>query len=384
MSKTPFISIIVPVRNFERTISKTFEYLLNVKYPHHMWEIIIADGGSSDGTLEIIRSWQNRYQFIKLVEIPDCPSPAYARNKALEIVRGEFIFFTDGDCAPCEDWIEIMLNHFSRDSRIGAVGGEIYTLRVDKDNLTEAFCEHFKFNMVAPRYGFIGAGYFPDLSDRRPTQIAGHRSYFFVTANVAYRKKALEDAGARFWDNPTGEDVDLSIQIKNRGWKLYFSPKAKVDHMHRADFKALKKVWVTYGMAHPPLIRKHATNYFEIVFQFLGKYPNNPMIAIPFPVRGFLYLGNFHLMHMFALLAIIGGLSLIFFSHLLWLKIATISSLVLALFYLKGFCHWCWYMLPRKYFLTWCWMKYMTNLCFIKGALIGSTKYKTFCIEPGF
>ena len=93
MEQKPFISIIIPVRNFERTIEKAFEYLLNVDYPHNCWEWVIADGGSSDKTVEIIKNWQNKYPFIKLVEIPNCPSPGFARNKALEVVKGDFLFF---------------------------------------------------------------------------------------------------------------------------------------------------------------------------------------------------------------------------------------------------------------------------------------------------
>lgn len=378
---TPFVSVVVPVRNFERTIDKTFEYLLNVNYPHQSWEIVIADGGSTDKTLDIIKRWQKKHDFIKLVEIPDCPSPAFARNRALEVVKGEFIFFTDGDCAPCEEWINIMLKHFMRDERIGIVGGEIYTLRVDPDNLTEAYCEHFKFNMVSPRYGFIEEGYFSLLSDRRPTQIAGHRAYFFVTANVAYRKKALDEAQARFWEHPTGEDIDLCIQIKDKGWKLYFAPQARVDHMHRATFPALSKVWVTYGKAHPPLLKKYASDYLEIVLQVFKK----PLIIpIPSPIRGFIYLGNFHLMHLFGGLFIYSLIWTVLNPQLLWLKIVALLLLALSLYFLAQFCRWCFYMEPRRHFFTWCKMKYLTNLSFIIGGLKESKKYKTFCIEPSF
>ncbi len=382
MSEKPFISIIIPVKNFERTIEKTFEYLLNVDYPRESWEWIIADGGSTDKTIEIIKSWQAKYPFIKLVEVPNCPSPGFARNKALEVVRGEFLFFTDADCAPDKNWVNEMLKHFERDPKIAAVGGEVYTLKVDPENLVEAWCQHFRFNMVAPRYGFIEEGYYPDfVKEPKPSDIGGHKAYFFGTCNVAYRKGAMQEIGAKFWDRPTGEDMDLSYQHRSRGWKFYFAPLAKVDHMHRADLKSLRKVWVTYGQAHLPLIDKYVTRKgLEIILQFAK---GNPSIFIPCPIRGFVYLGNFHLMHIFGLLAFIGMvLSAAFLG--LGFKIFTLIMLLATAYFAYQYVKWNFDMEPKDKFWAWCKMKYLTNLSFIQGGLKDFKKYKILCVEPSF
>lgn len=382
MSAEPFVSIIIPVRNFERTIEKTFEYLLNVDYPRELWEWVIADGGSTDKTVKIIKNWQEKYHFIKLVEIPNCPSPGFARNKALEAARGELLFFTDADCAPCKDWIREMLEHFQRDPMIAAVGGEVYTLKVDPDNLVEAWCQHFRFNMVAPRYGFIPGGYYPEFpKEPRPADIGGHRAYFFGTCNVAYRRAALEKLGARFWERPTGEDMDLSYQHRSQGWKFYFAPQARVDHMHRADLKSLRKVWVTYGQAHLPLIDKYVKRKgLEIILQFLN---GNPSLMLPFPLRGFVYIGNFHLLHLFGAFLIIGAaLSLIFSG--IGLKIFTLISLLLAFYFGYQYVKWNFGMEPKDKFWVWCKMKYLTNLSFVQGGLKDFKKYKILCIEPSF
>jgi len=381
----PFISLIIPVRNAERTLDTTFEYILNVDYPRDKMEIVIADGGSTDKTLDVIRKWQKENKFIKLVEVPNCPSPGFARNKALDVVKGEYIFFTDGDCAPCKTWINDMLNAFAKDPKIGIVGGEIYTLRVDPDNLTEHYCEHFRFNMVAPRYGFtIKEGYFPPLTNKSPTQIAGHRAYFFVTANAAYKKEAIDQAKARFWEEKTGEDMEFGLQIQKYGWKLYFEPKAKVDHMHRADFPALKKVWVTYGMAHAPLLAKHSAKTLDIVFQTFGAWPKLPLITLPSPIKGFIYIGYFHVMHLTGLLGAIGALLLALGYTSKPVIISTIIFALLTLYCMRRFFDVCLLMKPHKHFFTWCKMKYMTNLMFIIGGLKRSVKFKTFCIEPSF
>ena len=382
MSRTPFVSIIIPVKNFERTIEKTFEYLLAVDYPRDSWEWVIADGGSTDKTIEIIKNWQKKHPFIKLVEIPNCPSPGFARNKALEVVKGEFLFFTDADCAPDKNWINEMLKHFQRDSKLAAVGGEVFTLRVDPNNMVEAWCQHFRFNMVAPRYGFIKEGYYPEFPKApRPSDIGGHKAYFFGTCNVAYRRAAMQAIGAKFWERPTGEDMDLSYQHRSQGWKFYFAPKAKVDHMHRADLKSLRKVWVTYGQAHLPLIDKYVKKKgLEIVLQI---FKGNPSFVLPFPLRGFVYMGNFHLLHLFALLTL-AGIVCSFFWGGLGIKLFILASFLLALHFAYQYVKWNFAMEPKNKFHLWCQMKYLTNLSFIQGGLRDFKKYKILCIEPSF
>ena len=377
-----FVSVIIPVRNFERTIEKTFEYLLKVDYPHDSWEWVIADGGSTDKTVEIIKKWQQRYSFIRLVEVPNCPSPGYARNKALEVARGDFLFFTDADCAPDPIWIREMLKNFARDPKIAAVGGEVFTLKVDPDNMVEAWCQHFRFNMVSPRYGFIQEGYYPEFPDNpKPTDVGGHRAYFFGTCNVAYRKSTMEEIGAKFWDLPTGEDMNLSYEHRSKSYKFYFAPKAKVDHMHRADIKALRKVWVTYGQAHLPLIDKYVRRKgLEIVLQFLKGAPS---FILPFPMKGFVYIGNFHLVHLFAGLFIIFGILSFIFPA--WPTLfLTLVAFILVLYFGYQYVKWNFAMEPKNKFWFWCKMKYLTNLSFMQGGLKDFKKYKILCIEPSF
>ena len=79
-SQVPFVSVIIPVRNFERTIEKTFEYLLNVDYPYDRWEWVIADGGSTDKTVEIIKDWQKKYPFIRK-NVDTCKPAGFFRKR---------------------------------------------------------------------------------------------------------------------------------------------------------------------------------------------------------------------------------------------------------------------------------------------------------------
>lgn len=376
MSLTPKISIIVPVRNAERTLEETFEYLFRLNYPKgkDKMELVIADGGSSDKTVEVIKKWQEKYPFIKLVEIPNCPSPGFARNKALDIVTGDFLFFTDGDCAPNPEWINIILKKFQKDPQIAAVGGEVYTKIVEKDNLIESYCEQTGFLGVAGRYWFmnIQEGLFPPISDLSPSEVSGHRAFYFATANAAYRKSVIDKLGLKFWHEPTGEDIEMSLRVRKAGYKLYFAPEASVEHMHRASLKALKKVWVGYGKGHPVLVHTHAKKCIEIVLQNFKRHPH---LKIPCPCRALIYLGNFHWMHLTALAFII---------FLFINKWAALIFFLLALRFIYKFFNGCFKMNPKNKWLTWCVIKYLSNLSFMKGGLLNFWKYKVLYIEPSF
>ena len=368
------ISIIVPVRNAERTLEKTFEYLFNLNYPRQDMELVIADGGSTDKTVEVIKKWQGQYPFIKLVEIPDCPSPGFARNKALDVVTGDYLFFTDGDCAPHPEWINIIMDVFHRTPQVAGVGGEIYTKIVEPDNIIESYCEQTGFLRVAGRYWFmdIKEGCFPDISDLSPSEICGHRAFYFATANAAYRKSVIDKLGLRFWTQPTGEDIEFSLRVRKAGYKLYFAPAAQVDHMHRADLPALKKVWVGYGKGHPLLVQTHAKKVLEIVFQNFRKHPR---IKFPFPAKGLIYLGNFHWMHIAALC---------FLVSLLINKWLAILFLLLTVRFVYKFFSGCFKMKPKNKWATWCRIKYLSNWSFMKGALLNCRRYKVLYIEPSF
>jgi len=375
MEENPKVSIIIPVRNAERTLEQTFEYLFRLNYPKDKIELVIADGGSNDKTVNIIKDWQEKYPFIKLVEIPNCPSPGFARNKALKAISGDFIFFTDGDCAPNPEWINIILKRFQTDPQIAGVGGEVYTHVVDPNNLIESYCEQSGFLGVSGRYWYmdIKEGAFPPISDLSPSEVCGHRAFYFATANAAYRKSIIIDKlGLKFWDEPTGEDIEFSLRVRKAGYKLYFEPQASVEHMHRATLKALKKVWVGYGKGHPVLVHSHAKNGIEIVLQ---NFRAHPRIKIPCQCKSLIYLGNFHWMH----IAGLGFIISIFMNGWLGLIFAAIT-----LRFAYKFFNGCFNMKPKKYWAKWCKIKYITNWSFMKGALLNLKKYKVFYIEPSF
>jgi GT2 family glycosyltransferase len=343
-------------------------------------EIVLADGGSTDDTVAIIRKWSGQHPQIKLVEVPNCVSPGFARNAALKTVKGEYVLFTDGDCAPNPDWVYRLLDPFRLDPKIGIVGGEVLTLRTDMNNDTESYCEQVRFLSVAGRCGVRQNGFMPPILHNDPHEVnGGDWSPFFATANLAVSKAALAAAGNEFWHEITGEDVDFCMRIQSQGFKLYFALDAVVRHMHRVSLESYLRQWHGYGFGHPLLVAKHARPGLELVFQYGRK--RSARVRLPWPGKAIIHIGDFQLMHLFALCLVLGVTAVQILSGVSWLAPMNWVSLVLTLWFTGRYFRPCLRLKPAGKFFRWAKIRYLTNLAFIRGAWDGMKKFGTICIE---
>ena len=90
----PFLSIITPVLNNERFISQAIENYLSVA--KSKTELIIVDGGSTDRTIEIIKSYASNRQDIKWISERDS-GQSDAMNKGIRLASGDYISFLNVD-----------------------------------------------------------------------------------------------------------------------------------------------------------------------------------------------------------------------------------------------------------------------------------------------
>src|SRR5438105_8971267 len=84
----PFISVIVPVRNEAAFIAATLERLLTQDYPADRFEVLVADGRSTDNTRTIVGALMLRFANLRLLDNPRMWSSA-GRNIAAQAARGD-------------------------------------------------------------------------------------------------------------------------------------------------------------------------------------------------------------------------------------------------------------------------------------------------------
>ncbi len=135
----PMVSIVTPTFNSMRTLELFFSAIMRQSYPHNCMEIIIADGGSKDGTLEKINSYKENSD-IKISIYPN-PLRTAEAGKAVGVKKaaGEIICLLDSDnIIPDRKWMERMLQPFEEDE-IVASEPIAYTYR-KKDHVINRYC----------------------------------------------------------------------------------------------------------------------------------------------------------------------------------------------------------------------------------------------------
>ncbi|HXI25900.1 MAG TPA: glycosyltransferase [Pyrinomonadaceae bacterium] len=96
------ISVVVPVRNEEDSISALLEALLTQTLPPN--EIVIVDGGSSDRTADIINTYASNHSQIHLIREANA-LPGKGRNVGATFASNAWLAFTDAGVVPAEDWL---------------------------------------------------------------------------------------------------------------------------------------------------------------------------------------------------------------------------------------------------------------------------------------
>ena len=94
-SELPFVSVVIPVFNEERYIEACLASVLDQDYPADRYEVIVADGGSTDRTRAIVESTSVLHPNVRLIDNPG-RTQAHGLNLAILASRGEFIARQDG------------------------------------------------------------------------------------------------------------------------------------------------------------------------------------------------------------------------------------------------------------------------------------------------
>jgi len=236
------VSVIVPVRNESRSIECTLRLLLTQDFPPDEFEVIVADGASTDDTVPIVRRLQGEFPNLKLVFNPDRLSSA-GRNTAIRHATRDVIVIVDGHChVPDRDYLKNLSAAFAA-SGADSLGRP---QPLDIENPTA-----FQRAVSAARSSRLGHN--PD------SDIYSSEARFVPPQStaVAYSRKVFATIGLFDQEFDACEDVEFNERVHAAGLTCYFTPAVKIVYEPRGSFRALFHQLGRYGGGRAKLAFKY-------------------------------------------------------------------------------------------------------------------------------
>jgi L-malate glycosyltransferase len=121
--RQPALSVLLGTRNRAQTLAAVLDCYGDLKAPRGGWKLIIVDNGSTDGTRQVIHSYESRLPVTYLFE-PE-PGKSRALNTGLASIAGDLVVLTDDDTLPRRDWLVRMRAAADAQPDYGIFGGTI-------------------------------------------------------------------------------------------------------------------------------------------------------------------------------------------------------------------------------------------------------------------
>jgi biofilm PGA synthesis N-glycosyltransferase PgaC len=262
--RLPLVSVVLPLFNEERVVTKTLDALRASDYPN--LEVIAVDDGSTDGTLALVREYAQRWRRLRVLT-QENGGKSRASNNGIAHARGEVVVTLDGDTVFEPRTIRMLARHFVADDGGKPVGAVAGLVKVgNRRNLLTAWqsLEYISGICVTRMAeGFVGA-----------ISIA-------PGACAAWRRDALLRVGGYSHDTQA-EDADLTLSMQAQGYAVVQENEAVAWTEAPTRLHALAKQRLRWTYGNIQALYKHRSMLFRPRYGALG------MVTLPYALMSVL------------------------------------------------------------------------------------------------
>jgi len=235
------ISVVIPCLNEVEFIDATLNSLVTQDSPGEEWEVIVADGGSTDGTREKLEEWSERHKEVRWIDNPKRTTP-HALNAGIEAAKGDVIIILGAHAEVSPDWLlrnhQVLLAH----PESGCVGGVVEQVHGSQTSQRIGAAMSTPFGVGDARFRTGGS--------------AGHVD---TVAFGAYRREALKEIGWFDTALTRNQDDELNYRLLKAGWRIWFDPRIRSQYHVRSTYRNLIRQYFQYGYWKVFVNQKHGT-----------------------------------------------------------------------------------------------------------------------------
>ena len=189
-------------------------------------EIIVADNGSTDDSLEVLHK---EFPSVKTIVLDTNYGFAEGYNKALEQVESEYVVLLNSDVEVTEGWLSPLLDYMTAHPEVAAVQPKI-----------RAWRERDRFEHAGAAGGYLSWLGYPYCRGRRFGRVEQDHGQYDTIAEIDWttgacmcvRTSVYKECGgldAAFFAHQ--EEIDLCWRMRNKGWKLACIPQSVIYHL---------------------------------------------------------------------------------------------------------------------------------------------------------
>jgi lipopolysaccharide/colanic/teichoic acid biosynthesis glycosyltransferase/glycosyltransferase involved in cell wall biosynthesis len=236
----PLVSVVMPVRNEATLIKRCLEAVLAQDYPCERMEVIVADGVSTDGTNQIVQSFQTRHPALKLIKNPGKIVPT-GLNLAIAQSHGEVIVRVDGHCEIAGDYVRRCVEHLLNDG-VDGVGGPLET--IGETSLAKVIAI-----AMSSVFGVGGAAFRTKTNQTMLTD---------TVAFPAYWRSIIERAGSFDEELVRNQDDEYNYRLRKMGAKILLAADVRCRYYSRSSLRSLARQYFQYGYWKVRVLQKHS------------------------------------------------------------------------------------------------------------------------------
>lgn len=216
-------SVVVPTFRRADRLRACLAALADLDHPDY--EVVVVDDGSPEPMEPVAAPFADRLSLT--VHRQPNSGPAAARNAGAHRARGDFLAFTDDDCAPRPDWLRRLETPLT-DHPGAMVGGA--TVNAVAGNRFSAASQDLVSYIYEYYRDEAGGG-------------------FLASNNLAVPAEAFRAMGGfdTTYPRPGGEDRELCDRWLREGGEILHAPDAVLDHFHHLDARSFWRQHVNYG-----------------------------------------------------------------------------------------------------------------------------------------
>jgi len=214
----PFLSVIIPVFNNAKGLELCLAALAQQTYPESLFKVIVIDNGSKD--FDQLKEVVSGYSFVALA-CENTPGSYAARNKGLSLAEGDIIAFTDSDCIPEKNWLELGVEQLKKTEDCGQVLGKVklFFQNPNKPTLVEVYESLTALDQ-----------------EKMLNRLRGG-----ATANMFTWKYVIDKIGPFNSRLKSSGDIEWGRRVHETGYRQVFAPEVIVNHPARTTFQELKQ-----------------------------------------------------------------------------------------------------------------------------------------------